>query len=156
MEAVSFGSSSSQFSDRKREAALSDHVRQMAVSQTLLRHSHAASFLVMIGRDHRVVVLEDCSGCDAEGLPRAFEWLKSPLDYWFRSGQPFAAFLREFVAAVGPYSRKSAERKQQWDNNNDSDFSEWNFLATMLAPSVARLGDAQSHAAAEFASRRLP
>lgn len=150
----------------------------MAVSQTLLRQSHPNSFLVMIGRDHRVLVLEDCAGRDAAGLPHAFVWLKNPVDYWFRSStrncvpfcchpddccaltlcscEPFSAFLKAFFAAVAPYSRASAERKQQWDSDFEADFSEWRFLETMMGSAVPRLNEAKERATAEFERRKQP
>jgi hypothetical protein len=157
LQAVSFSSDlGSHFPDWKRERDLCEHVRQMAISQTILRDSSAGSFIVLIGRDHRVLVLEDTGVRDATGLPLAFAWLKNCLDYWFRPTQPFAAFLKAFAAAVGPYSRRSAERKQQWDSDCDSDFSGWNFLFAMLGPVVARLNEAKERCLAEFERRKHP
>jgi hypothetical protein len=150
LEAVSFLSKP----QHKHECSLSEHVRQMAVSQTLLRASHAGSFLVMIGRDHRILVLEDAGSTDAAGLPRAFAWLKNTLDYWFHPSQPFAAFMRQFAEAVAPYSLKSAQRKQVWDTDHSVDFSGWNFLVSMMSPVLARLIEAKTLAAAET-QRRL-
>ena len=142
--------------NHRQESALSEYVRQMAVSQTLLRASNAGSFLVLIGRDHHVLVLEDTGARDAVGLPRAFAWLKNTLDYWFHPSQPFAAFLKQFAAAVAPYTLKSAQRKQDWDRDNDFDFSGWNFLNTLMAPVVARLNDAKDRAAVETERRKQP
>jgi hypothetical protein len=48
---------------------LSQYVLQMAVSQTVLRETHSGSFLVMIGRDHRVLALEDAGTHEHAGLP---------------------------------------------------------------------------------------
>ncbi len=88
---------------------LSQYVRQMAVSQTVLRETHSGSFLVMIGRDHRVLVLEDT------GTHEAFDWLKNDFNYWFRSSQPHAAFLKQFLGVVAPYTQECERRKQRWD-----------------------------------------
>jgi hypothetical protein len=149
LDAVSFQTKPS----HKQESALSEYVRQMAVSQTLLRASNAGSFLVLIGRDHRVLVLEDTGARDAAGLPRAFAWLKNTLDYWFRSDQPFAAFLKQFAAAVAPYTLQSAQRKLEWDRDHAFDFSGWNCLNTLMAPVVARLNDAKDRAKVETKRR---
>jgi hypothetical protein len=82
--------------------------------------------------------------------------LKNTLDYWFHPSQPFAAFLKQFAAAVAPYSLKSAQRKQDWDRDNDFDFCGWNFLNTLMAPVVARLNDAKDRAAVETERRKQP
>jgi hypothetical protein len=157
LDSVSFSPESSRrFPDREREHDLCKYVRQMAVSQTLLRESSAGSFLVLIGRDHRVLVLEDAGVRDAEGLPLAFAWLKNTIDYWFHPNQPFSAFLREFVEAVAPFSLKSAERKLQWDRDCNSDFSAWNFLFEMMDPVVSRLSELKQRSIEAFALGNNP
>jgi hypothetical protein len=84
---------------------LGQYVRQMAVSQTLLRETHSGSFLVMIGRDHRMIVLEDT------GTHEAFDWLKNDFNYWFRFSKPHAAFLKQFLGVVAPYTQECERRK---------------------------------------------
>jgi hypothetical protein len=136
---------------RKNSISLCEHVRQMAVSQTILRATHPGSFLVMIGRDHKVLVLEDVGGKDATGLPTAFAWVKNSLDFWFNPNKnAFGAYCKHLAAAIAPYSVQSMRRKLQWDSDDSSDFSGWNFLATLMAPVVAGL-NAELSAAKERA-----
>ena len=132
---------------RKNSISLCEHVRQMAISQTILRATHPGSFLVMIGRDHKVLVLEDVGGRDAAGFPTAFAWLKNSLDYWFNPNKnAFGAYCKQLAAAIAPYSVQSMQRKLQWDLDDSSDFSGWNFLAALMAPVVAELNTALSAA----------
>jgi hypothetical protein len=120
----------------------------MAISQTILRAKHTGSFLVMIGRDHKVLVLEDVGGIDAAGLPPAFAWLKYSLDYWFNTNKhAFGAYFKQLAAVIAPYSVQSMRRKLQWDSEHfSSDFSGWNFLSTLMAPVVAELNAAKEQA----------
>jgi hypothetical protein len=143
-----------QFLRKKRADSLSEHVRQMAVSQTVLRETHAGCFLVMVGRDHRVLVLEDEGRRDRLGLPTAFVWLKNSWNYWFAPNQLHAEFLKQFAAVVAPYSRACALRKQLWDSDNEADMSDWQCLFEMIAPHHARLLEMKKLADAEVDRRR--
>jgi hypothetical protein len=142
------------FRRKKRADSLSEHVRQMAVSQTVLRETHAGSFLVMVGRDHRVLVLEDEGRRDRLGLPTAFAWLKNAWDYWFAPSQLHAAFLKQLVAVIAPYSQACALRKQLWDSDDEVDMSDWQCLFEMIAPHHARLLEMKTLADAEADRRR--
>jgi hypothetical protein len=139
---------------KKRAESLCEHVRQMAVSQTVLRETHAGSFLVMVGRDHRVLVLEDEGRRDRLGLPTAFAWLKNEWDYWFASSQLHAAFLKQFVAVIAPYSQACALRKQLWNSDNEADLSNWQCLFEMIEPHHARLLEMKKLADAKVDRRR--
>jgi hypothetical protein len=75
LEALSFGCQ--HFPEWKRGDALCERIRQMAISRTRLRDTCAASFLLSIGRDHRVLVLEDPGACDGAGPPQALPGSKA-------------------------------------------------------------------------------
>jgi hypothetical protein len=141
---------------RKNSESLCGHVRQMAISQTILRAKHTGSFLVMIGRDHKVLVLEDVGGIDAAGLPPAFAWLKNSLDYWFNPNKhAFGAYFKQLAAVIAPYSVESMRRKLQWDSEHfSSDFSGWNSLSTLMAPVVAELNAAKEQAKLNAAQKK--
>ncbi len=90
---------------------------------------------------------------DAAGLPTAFAWLKNSLDYWFNPKEPFAAYFKQFAAVIAPYSVQSMRRKLQWDSDDSSDFSGWDFLTTLMAPVVVELNAAKDSAESDHKRR---
>jgi hypothetical protein len=150
LETIAFDSRSQRHHDR----FLGETLRQMAVSQTVLRRAISGSFLVLIGRDHRVLVLEDVGKKDAAGLPLAFAWLKNTVDYWTHPSQPYSRFLRSFAAAAAPYSIECAKRRELWSSDYQADFSGWDFLNSFAGQAAEQLPAEKSRADAENERRK--